>query len=475
MRRRLLQVILPLLSLLVVGISIPAATAIAERHTGELVADRLNDASRLSVAAFASLSGGAGVQGGLERLQAELDDYADLYDTGVWLVDRDLRTLHATTDIAMPAAAHDALGRVLAGQSPDVARTVWPWQTQPETIVAPVGRDSQVVAALVFDVPVDAVRHSTLIDWGVLAAALLVPLGIAIALVGPTTRWLLRPVRELEHSAAAVAAGDLTTHTDADTGPPELRTLGRSFNHMVDAVRSTQERQQAFMGDAAHQLRNPVASLRLAVENLEPHLARDADARETYAEAIDDLERMRGVIDGMLAAARFQNRPRRESAVGETLASGRPRWSTICGESGLDLDVEIADAATRVLEPTGGLVACVDELVANAVRLSDGTRVVVRGALSERAPAPDGPDGPDGRPGEPAYRVSVSDDGRGLGAEEWEAATRRFWRSARVQNVRGTGLGLAILAQVSADAGGRLELSATPGGGLTVTLVLRVV
>lgn len=459
MRRRLLQVLLPLLALLVVGISIPAATAIAERHTGALVADRINDASRLSVAAFTALSGGTGVQGGLERLRAELDDYAALYDTDVWLVDRDQRLLHATSRDTIPTSAQDALGRVLAGQSPDVARTIWPWQSGPETIVAPVGRDSQVVAALVLDVPVDAVRTATVVDWGVLAAALLIPLGIAVALIGPTTRWLLRPVRELEHSAASVAAGDLTTHAGADTGPPELRTLGRSFNHMVDAVRTTQERQQAFMGDAAHQLRNPVASLRLAVENLEAHLDRtDPEAGETYAEAIDDLDRMHGVIDGMLAAARFQTRPRRESVVGEALEPGRPGWLAVCADAGLAIEVAIAAPTTRVLEPTGGLVACVDELLANAVRLSGGTRVTVRGALDDEA-----------------YRVSVSDDGRGLDADERAAATRRFWRSAKVQNVQGTGLGLTILAQVTADAGGRLELTPTPGGGLTATLVLQTV
>ncbi|MDT9592886.1 HAMP domain-containing sensor histidine kinase [Nocardioides zeae] len=462
MRRRLLQVLLPLLALLVVGISVPAATAIAERHTGELVADRINDASRLSVAAFAALSGGAGIEGGIERLAAELDDYAELYDTGVWLVDRDRELLHAAGagTPPLPAGADGALDQVLAGQSPEVARTVWPWQTAGELIVAPVGRDSQVVAALVLDVPVTAVRHATLLDWGVLALALLVPLGAAVALVGPTTRWLLRPVHALESTAAEVASGDLEARAAADTGPPELRTLGRSFNTMVDAVRTTVERQQAFLGDAAHQLRNPVASLRLSVENLEAHVdRRDPEARATYADAIDDLDRMSGVIDGMLAATRFQNRPSRETPAGEALEPGRAGWLARCAEAGLEAEVVVADPGTRIVEPTGGLVACVDELVANAVRLSGGTRVLVRA----------------GRGGAGAYRVEVVDDGRGLDAQEREAATRRFWRSPRVQNVAGTGLGLTILGQVSADAGGRLELAETPGGGLTATLVLRVV
>lgn len=459
MRRRLLQVLLPLLTLLVVGISVPAATTIAERHTSELVADRINDANRLSVAAFTALSGGVGLQGSLVRLQAELDDYADLYDTPVWLVDRESVVLHATDDPAMPAAADERLDRVLAGQTPELARTIWPWEQEGEVIVAPVGRDSQVVAALVFVAPVAAVHRATIVDWAVLGAALLLPLGAAVALVGPTTRWLLRPVRDLERSAAAVAGGELRAHADADSGPPELRTLSRSFNQMVDAVRTTVERQQAFVSDAAHQLRNPVASVRLSVENLEAHLdPADAEARATYDDAVDDLDRMSGVLSGMLAATRFQTRPSRESVAGEVLEPGRSSWLARCADAGLTATIVVDDATTRVVEPTGGLAACVDELVANAVRLAGGTRVDVR---AERAGT--------------SYRVAVADDGRGLAPEERENATRRFWRSAKVQNIEGTGLGLTILAQVTADAGGRLELADTPGGGLTATLVVPVV
>jgi signal transduction histidine kinase len=68
--------------------------------------------------------------------------------------------------------------------------------------------------------------------------------------------------------------------------------------------------------------------------------------------------------------------------------------------------------------------------------------------------------------------VEIVDDGPGLDPAELAVATDRFWRAPRSAAVRGSGLGLAIAAQLAAGHGGELRLSATPGGGLTVTIEL---
>ncbi|MEV1296149.1 HAMP domain-containing sensor histidine kinase [Pseudonocardia sp. NPDC049635] len=453
MRRRLVVAITPLLVLLMLGVLVPTAGTVAERHTATLVADRLSDASRFSVLAHTALTGGTELRAELVRLYAELDEYADLYDTPMWFLDREQLVLHATDGSPPPEQAEARLTGVLAGQLPPVERTVWPWRGEPELIVTPVGRDSQVVAALVLAVPTDSVRAEILGDWALLGGLFALVAALAVWLVGPMTRWILRPVADLERSAAAVRAGQLDTRAAPDSGPPELRNLTAGFNDMVEAVRRTIERQQRFVADAAHQLRNPIASVRLSVENLEPHLASDPDARGAYSDAVDDLDRMSTVLSSMLAATAVADRPASAGRVGDALGHRTETWRAVAEQAGMTFADDLAGTATRVREPTGGLAATVDELVANAVRLSRGSSLTVRG-----------------RPNGSGYRIEVVDDGRGLDEEGRRRATERFWRSPHDQNVAGTGLGLAIVAQVLDDAGGSLELTGTPGGGLTAVV-----
>ncbi|MEQ3551819.1 HAMP domain-containing sensor histidine kinase [Pseudonocardia nematodicida] len=455
MRRRLLVAVAPLLVLLMLGVLVPTAGIVAGRHTATMVSDRIGDASRFSVLALTTLTGGSELEADLVRLRAELDEYADLYDTGVWFLDREQQVLHSTDGTPPPEEARSRLDGVLAGQLPPTERTIWPWSIRDEVIVTPVGRDSQVVAALVLSVPTDTVRAIVLRDWALLGGLITLVATLAVYLVGPMTRWILRPVADLERSAAAVRAGDLGARAAPDSGPPELRNLTAGFNDMVSAVRRTIERQQRFVADAAHQLRNPIASARLSVENLEPHLADDEEARATYRDTIDDLVRMGAVVDSMLAATALQDRPASCGPVADALGHRAAAWRAAVEEAGLAFVEDLRDTGTRVQEPTGGLAATVDELVANACRLSRGGSVTVRGRATGAA-----------------YRIEVADDGRGLDARDRRRATERFWRDPRDQNVPGTGLGLAIVAQVLDDVGGSLELAETPGGGLTAVVRL---
>src|SRR5438067_147279 len=69
------------------------------------------------------------------------------------------------------------------------------------------------------------------------------------------------------------AAGALDARVTADLGPPELRRLARSFNEMADNVADSLDRQRAFVAQASHQLRNPLTSLRIRMDNLAEYVA----------------------------------------------------------------------------------------------------------------------------------------------------------------------------------------------------------
>ncbi|MGO1316961.1 MAG: ATP-binding protein [Cellulomonadaceae bacterium] len=443
MRRRIAVLLLPLLVVLVVGIAVPFALLVAERNTQAVQADRTGDAAR-----FASMMG---TVAGAERLDAELSAYAELYGSPAWVLGLGGTRVHGSGHpVPSDPAFSAALQSAFAGDRPGGTTVVWPWQSAPLLVVEPVGRDSQVTAVVAIEAPTAHLRGQTLRTWALGAGLLLVPVGALVLGLWPVTRWMLRPVDDLEKVAATVRSGDLDARADVEHGPPELRELASSFNAMVATVQRTLRRQREFVADAAHQLRNPLASLQLSVESLGPYL-REAEAREAYDDALAETVHLSATFEAMLSSTVvLGTAPVPDGDVGpvrDVLAAGAPRWRAVLAEAGMTLEVETADADLVPRQPAGGLLAVLDELVANAARLSGGSRVRV-GVLAQ----------------EEWVRVTVEDDGTGLDAADRESATGRFWRASRHQNVPGTGLGLAIVAELLTDVGGRLDLAdASPG------------
>lgn len=460
MKRRFAIASAPVLVLLLLALLIPAALALANRHTSALISDRLLDAGRL-----ASLTQ-EGLAGDPSRLRAELDAYAQLYDTPLRLVGRDGSDLHvAGPPAAGPAQAEpEAVAQALSGTQRLSTTTVWPGGPERLSLVVPVGHDSQVIAALVMEVPTDAARERVTRDWLLLGGLAVIPAGLLMWLAWPISAWVVRPLERLQQSMDRMRRGELTVRADTETGPPELQGVARAFNSMADTVVSTLERQQQFVADASHQLRNPLASMHIAVENMEPHLRADGESREAFEETLDTVQRMEHIVAGMLAATRLEHAartPGRAQLVTVPPASVA-RWQAHADNAGGRLRVDMEAAA--VPEPAGGLESLVDELVDNAFRLGGARTVVVRG---RRLPA-DHATPADGA----GYLIEIADDGQGLPPDELAQAGTRFWRSPRNQNTPGTGLGLSIVRQAVEDIGGSLELSAASGGGLIASLRL---
>lgn len=447
MLRRLLVILVPSAVVLVMAVLLPLGTMSAQQYTQESYVDRTGDAGR-----FASLAQSALEAERLTALDQELERYHDLYETPVIVVAPDGGIVTGSQDTDRLADLLDSLpvdGQVrtaLAGERPRPPNTVWPWTDDPLVVVEPVGRDSEVAGAVVLVSPTDRLGSEVVEAWAWTALMALVPLALLVAAALPLSRWVLRPIRRLDEATEAVSAGDLEVSVDAERGPPELRDLTYSFNTMVSVVRGALERQRAFVSEASHQLRNPLASLRLAVENLAPHL-RTEDAREAHAIAVDETTVMHRMLNSLLAATRLESITGSEPVdVPEVLSTRVERWRALGDSRGIEVDTDVPDGL-RALAPAGGLGSILDELVSNATRLSGGTRIVVRA-----------------REGDPV-RLWVLDDGQGLPEDEHEFALHRFWRSSHHQNTEGTGLGLAIVADLVRDGGGRLTLTDGIGEG----------
>jgi signal transduction histidine kinase len=280
----------------------------------------------------------------------------------------------------------------------------------------------------------------------VLAAATVVGLRFA--------RTLTEPLSELEKTAAAVGEGDLGARAPVDSGPPEVRALATEFNDTVARLETLLRSQDEFVADASHQLRTPLAALRLRLENLERDVGEDG--RTDLDAALAEVSRLSRLVDGLLALARADAaKPRPVSVdVGATVAARADAWSAQLAERRVELDVGVPAALSALATP-GSLEQVLDNLVSNALAVSKpGDTITVEGRRAD---------------GEVV--LDVRDQGPGMTAEQRTRAFDRFWRVGSPGG--GTGLGLAIVHRLLTADGGSIELLEPEGGGLDVRMTFR--
>jgi signal transduction histidine kinase len=293
-------------------------------------------------------------------------------------------------------------------------------------------------------------------------------IGAALLAFG-LARWVSRPLKGLDAAARRLADGDLAIRAKVGSGPPELRRLGTTFNTMAGRLEALVHGNRAVIADVSHQLRTPLAALRLRLDLLAADTSHsDPDTAHELAGALDELARLSRLVDGLLTVARAENVVPVPTAVdvAEVTRERVVAWHPVADDRSIVLIATTAGSgsglgsALGVGRSAGGPVLAwigeghleqiLDNLIANALdALHPGN--LVRLTTSATAAG---------------VRITVADNGPGMSAEDRERAFLRFTTSSP----NGTGLGLAIVHRLATSNGGTVRLDETPGGGLTVTL-----
>ncbi|MDA5284837.1 sensor histidine kinase [Streptomyces sp. NPDC054904] len=454
MRRRLLAVLMVLMGAAALLLCVPLADAYARGRTEHLLLQRRSEAVR-----FADLAERMRTDADRAELSAEIGRYAQLYGAGVVVVDTagtPVARAGARADVA--AGAAEARDRALTGRSTDRLPTLRPWGPGGVVLAEPVGRDERVSGAVLMALPTDTARRDVAVRWSLIGAGAVAAFTAAALVAVGITRWLLRPVLDLDRAVEKLAAGSLRARAVSGTGPPELRRLRLHFNAMAEAMADSIGRQRDFVADASHQLRNPLATLVLQLENVEPYVAPGTGLAE-HARALDEAERLEELLDGLLALARVESGTAelREQDVAAAVRDRVRAWTPVFTGAGLELaHARPAEGLrARALPDAAGRV--LDALLDNAVKfVPAGGRVEVDVTRED-----------DG-----TVLVRVGDDGPGVPPEQQDVLLRRFARSPEHQNVRGSGLGLAIAEEIARVSGGRLDVGGNEPRGLLTELRL---
>jgi len=301
--------------------------------------------------------------------------------------------------------------------------------------------------------------------------------GLLVVLLGAALSWFgvhraLRPLRQIEQTAGAIAAGDLSRRVPATSPHTEVGRLSHSLNAMLAQIEqafaaqaASEGRMRRFVSDASHELRTPLATVR----------------------GYGELYRMGAIPDDELPAAmsRIESEARRMGAlVTDLLQLARLDEGRRLAREPVDVAVLAHDAVTdlRALDPqrTASLLPLAEGITDPDAMVVLGDENALRQVLSNltgnvvRHTPPGTPvEVAAGRLGE-AVVVEVRDHGPGISPEHAERVFERFYRldDSRARASGGSGLGLAIVAALVAAHGGTARVLPTPGGGTTVRIEL---
>jgi signal transduction histidine kinase len=448
MTRRILLALLALIVALVVAAMIPLGVNAAGHDRQSFIQDLENTARIDAAVAAPSLFTSTPNNVSLNRL------FSDLRMTGDRIQILQVGRSYPRLIVGMAAGQWNQLAATVEKEK--LAASAAPVvETDGSMMVAafpvyPVGDLSGPDGAVILGrstVPLDS-QIRTL--WLILGA-----IGIA-AILGATlmavwlAQWVSKPLANLDATAGKLADGDLTIRAKAG-GPPELHRLAATFNTMAGRLESLVHGSRAFVADVSHQLRTPLAALRLRLDILAADAAEtDPEMAAELAGAQDEVARLSRMVDGLLAVARAENvlpQPRAID-IAEVAHERVAAWLPVAEDRGIGLGAKGAEVVGWLGE--GHLEQILDNLIANALdALGPENRITVT--------ANDTADG---------VRISVSDNGPGMTEEERERAFLRFTTGSP----GGTGLGLAIVHRLTTSNGGRAALQPTPGGGLTIIL-----
>ncbi|MGW2741878.1 sensor histidine kinase [Streptomyces sp. NPDC001450] len=442
MTRRIAWTLLVLTSVLLVLAVVPLAVSMTAR---ERVAFRDSQRAATRVIAAAAeehLSDHKPAAGMRQELDAaaRAGDCAAVYDASARLV------ASTPCTAAQGQEAEELVEEVLAGHEPE------PPENEGRLLTAePAGEVRSPSGAVVLArsaTPLDA-RIAAI--WGWSAAIGAVGLAASVLLSVRLARWVSRPLSRLDVTAQRLGEGALDERAEVGSGPPEVRRLAATFNTMAARTEALVHGHRAVLADVSHQLRTPLAALRLRLDILAA--GAEGDTAEELACAQEEIARLSRLVDGLLAVARAeQTTPRPVPVrVDEAIAERVAAWSPVAEERGVRLTASKGPALSAALG-TGHLEQILDNLIANAVdAVPEGGHVTLdHTAVGGLA------------------RVRVQDDGPGMSAEAKAVAFHRFGNP----EAKGTGLGLAIVHRLVTANGGTARLEDTPGGGLTVVLDL---
>jgi signal transduction histidine kinase len=256
-----------------------------------------------------------------------------------------------------PASADAPVARALHGEPGD-------GHSDSMTVVAiPVFQRGRVVGAIRASEPRNFILTRTLRAWGAMGLLAVLAFIVATLLARYQARKLTRPIDDLVDAAERLGGGDFSVHA-APSGVPELDRVGVAINSTAERLGALVDRERSFTADASHQLRTPIAGLRVGIEGA--LLTPGRDARAALEEALIPLDQLEATVTDLLALARHPHAVRYPLDLDRVFTALTDDWDRRPDRDGRGIVVEIAPDLPHPLVAEAAIRQILRVLIDNA-------------------------------------------------------------------------------------------------------------
>ena len=267
----------------------------------------------------------------------------------------------------------------------------------------------------------------------------------------------LAPIQGITVAARAVAAGDFSRRLNAEVPDREIRVLVRALNKMFGDLEASFQSQKRFTADASHELRLPLTIMKGEIEVALRQPRSTEDYADTLKHQLDTIERMQRIVNDLLTLAKADagtlELAQERIDLSLLLQEAGQHHLVLFAQKGIDLDMQLEDGL-EVMGDASHLERAILNLLNNAWKYApEGSTVHMEAHAQDNH-----------------VRISVRDEGQGIGAEHQALIFDRFYRAddARARQgaaAGGAGLGLAICKRIVEAHGGRIWVESQPGHG----------
>ncbi|UNJ99074.1 sensor histidine kinase N-terminal domain-containing protein [Ralstonia insidiosa] len=328
-----------------------------------------------------------------------------------------------------------------------IARRPYPWHRDPRGVSfvqrpgMTGGKPALVQVAETLDKRAQLANE--IIKGVILPQFVILPLAVILVWFGLTRG--LAPLNAIQERIRARNPGD-TSPIDEGAAPQELTPLVASFNDLLGRLEQSVQTQKRFIADAAHQMKTPLAGLRMQAELAQREQSPD-ELRRTLAHIADSSDRTAHLVKQLLSLARMENMGATDGMVPLDICALSRQvvadWLQKAWTKQIDLGFEEPGPPVMTSGNATMLAEMLNNLLDNAIRYTpDGGHVTVRVTTA---------------PFEPFVFIDVDDTGPGIPVAERERVMQRFYRILGTQ-AEGSGLGLAIVREIVQQHGGDIEV-----------------
>ena len=326
---------------------------------------------------------------------------------------------------------------------------------------AKLSLDGQTLGAVLYvstiQALVDSLNTVRLQLWSVF----LVVAAAAVIAAFLLSRVITRPITALTRTIQKMGKGDLSARVKVRASG-EMRQLADSYNAMAEEIENFDRSRSQFVSNASHELKTPLTTMKILLENLIYQPDMPAELREEFMQDMNhEIDRLTNVVTDLLTLTQTDSH--------ETPLHPEPTDLSELVEEALHLLQPAAEKRGQLLNasiPPSLVIDCdpgktrqiITNLVDNALKYTpDGGHIMV--ALAD---------------GSDDVTLSVADNGVGIPEADQAHIFDRFYRvdKARSRATGGTGLGLAIVRQMVTMHHGEISVSSAPGKGSTFTVTL---